>query len=228
MTRLYWQEKYRLLGWGDLGVIFEISDAIVLKCPTTKDDQRFENENRIFDRLERHPPCPHIVYSFIRLPNLNFMQHLPGGNLETRLRTRQRRDPSTEQVLEVFGTEAEPLILRWMKELTSAAAWLESLELAHGDLRPPNILLDAQDHLKLADFDNTRAVGTEVDVGTAPYARVLGDEAGELQGTFGFLGPRTEQFHTMTLRPHYIPFEFTRPGQVQYCTATQQPQLGNA
>ncbi|RMZ88824.1 hypothetical protein DV736_g3962, partial [Chaetothyriales sp. CBS 134916] len=34
----------------------------------------------------------------------------------------------------------------------------------------------------------------EFEVGTAPYARALGDEAGALRGTFSFLGPRTEQF----------------------------------
>jgi serine/threonine protein kinase len=38
-------------------------------------------------------------------------------------------------------------------ELTSAVAWLETLGLVHGNLRPPNILLDNKDHLKLADFD---------------------------------------------------------------------------
>lgn len=81
-----------------------------------------------------------------------------------------------------------------MKELASAAAWLESLGLTHGDIKPANLLLDADNHLKLADFDNTNAVGTEVEVGTPPYARSLGDEAGTLRGTFGFLGPRTEQF----------------------------------
>lgn len=194
MTCKFLQEKYKLLGWGDLGLIFEISDYIALKYAIDQDDPRFENENRVFDELERHPPCPHIVYSFVRLPDLNFMQRLPGGNLEMRLRTRQRRDPTSDQVLEVYATEPETLIRTWMKELTSAAAWLESLGLAHGDIRPSNLLLDAEQHLKLTDFDNTRTIGTEVEVGTAPYARVLGDEAGTLRGTFGFLGPRTEQF----------------------------------
>jgi serine/threonine protein kinase len=81
-----------------------------------------------------------------------------------------------------------------MMELSGATAWPESLGYAHGDIRPPNLLLDSQDHLKLADFDNTAAVGTPFGVGIAPYARVLGDEGGEDRGSFGFLGPRTEQF----------------------------------
>ncbi|KAJ4524889.1 hypothetical protein HRR78_003036 [Exophiala dermatitidis] len=187
------QEIYKLLGWGDLGLVFELSDHIALKYAIAHGDPRFENENRIFDILERHAPCPHIVYSFLRVPNLNFMQRLSGGNLEMRLRSRQSRNPATGQVV-ACTTEPEPLILRWAKELAMAAAWLESLGLAHADIRPANLLLDAEDHLKLADFDNTQAIGTDVEVGTAPYCRVLGDEAGDLRGYFGLLGPRTEQF----------------------------------
>lgn len=193
MALHFLQEKYELLGWGELGTVFKVSDHVVVKFSTTK-NPRFGDEIRIFEELERHPPSPHIVYSFLRLENMNFMQYLAGGNLETRLQSRQRRAPKTGQVLEVYEIEAEHLILRWMNQLTSAAAWLESLGLAHGDIRPSNLLLDGEDHLKLADFDNTKTVGTEVEVGTAPYARVLGDEAGRLRGSFGLMGPRTEQF----------------------------------
>jgi atypical protein kinase C zeta type len=194
MAHLLLQKKHDVLGWGDLGLIFKISDYIALKCAIEPDDERFENENRVFDKLDCHLYCPHLVYSFVRLRNINFMQLIPGGNLEMRLRARQRRHSATGQVLEVDAIEARPLIQRWMKELTSAGAWLESHGLAHGDIRPSNLLLDAGDHLKLADFDNTKAIGAEVEVGTAPYARALGDEAGPLRGTFGFLGHRTEQF----------------------------------
>ena len=33
-----------------------------------------------------------------------------------------------------------------------------------------------------------------MDVGATPYVRLLGTEAGEDRGRFGFLGARTEQF----------------------------------
>jgi serine/threonine protein kinase len=91
----------------------------------------------------------------------------------------------------------EPLALRkeWMNDLTQAVAFLESLNLAHGDLRPENILLDG-DRLKLSDFDCTAELGTDFEACTAPYGRVLnGDEVDQgRRGTSGFLGPRTEQF----------------------------------
>jgi serine/threonine protein kinase len=91
----------------------------------------------------------------------------------------------------------EPLALRkeWMNDLTQAVAFLESLNLAHGDLRPENILLDG-DRLKLSDFDCTAEIGTDFEACMAPYGRLLnGDEVDQgRRGTSGFLGPRTEQF----------------------------------
>lgn len=91
----------------------------------------------------------------------------------------------------------EPLALRkeWMNDLAQAVAFLESLNLAHGDLRPENILLD-RNKLKLSDFDSTAEIGTDFEACMAPYGRILnGNETDQgSRGTFGFLGPRTEQF----------------------------------
>ncbi|KAJ5088653.1 hypothetical protein N7456_012269 [Penicillium angulare] len=91
----------------------------------------------------------------------------------------------------------EPLSLRleWMNDLAQAVAFLESLNLAHGDIRPENILLD-RNRLKLSDFDCTAKIGTNYEACMAPYGRILNDkesDQGEC-GTFGFLGPRTEHF----------------------------------
>ena len=91
----------------------------------------------------------------------------------------------------------EPLSLRleWMNDLAQAVAFLESLNLAHGDLRPGNVLLD-RNRLKLSDFDCAAKIGTNYEACMAPYGRILyhgESDQGEC-GTFGFLGPRTEQF----------------------------------
>ncbi|EXJ76902.1 serine/threonine protein kinase [Capronia epimyces CBS 606.96] len=196
MSLQYWIEKYRFITCGDLGHVFQISDDIALKCSTVQGDPRWKDESRVYDQLERHPPCPYIVYSFFRQPDLTFMEYLPGGHLEDRLRRRQKRDAITDQVLEVYGTEPKRLIIRWMKELAAAAAWLEKLGLCHGDIRPANILLDAHHHLKLVDFDNTAEIGSARALGPVPYVRLLGDEceAGADWGSGGLVGPATEQF----------------------------------
>jgi atypical protein kinase C zeta type len=194
MAQLYVRDKLQLLAWGDAGYVYKVTDHIVLKHSITENDPRTKNENSVFDLLERHPTCPDIVSSFLRLPDSNFLQLLPGGTLEARLQARQTRDPETWRVVKVEGEEPRHMIARWMAELSNGVAWLESLCLAHGDIQPPNLLLDSDDHLKLADFDNTARIGEEVDVGTAPYTRLLGTEAGEDCGRFGFLGARIEQF----------------------------------
>ncbi|KAI0836104.1 hypothetical protein F5Y06DRAFT_274186 [Hypoxylon sp. FL0890] len=82
-------------------------------------------------------------------------------------------------------------------ELCRAVLWLESLGYIHGDLRPNNLLLDGNDHLKLGDFDCAQKIGEPFQGHAPPWARVLGDDAerlGARKGSFGIAGPRTEQF----------------------------------
>lgn len=93
-------------------------------------------------------------------------------------------------------TKLEPLALRkqWMHDLAQAVAFLESLNLAHGDLRPENILLDGN-RLKLSDFDCTAEIGAEFEACMAPYGRILNSSEAEYGdcGASGCVGPRTEQ-----------------------------------
>lgn len=105
------------------------------------------------------------------------------------------RDWETRLVTKVKRLEPLQLRKEWMNDLTHAVAFLESLNLAHGDLRPDNILLD-RNRLKLSDFDRTAPIGSPFETCLEPYGRVLSDgesDQGEC-GTAGFLGPRTEQF----------------------------------
>lgn len=96
-------------------------------------------------------------------------------------------------VTKVEKLEPLPLRKEWMNDLAQAVAFLESLNLAHGDLRPENVLLD-RNRLKLSDFDCTAEIGTNYEACMAPYGRILNqNDEGEC-GTFGFLGPQTEQF----------------------------------
>jgi serine/threonine protein kinase len=112
-----------------------------------------------------------------------------------RIQENHIRDQKTMVVIKV--EKLEPLSLRkeWMNDLAQAVAFLESLNLAHGDLRPENILLD-RNRLKLSDFDSTAEIGTNHEACMAPYGRLLNSnetDQGE-RGTSGFLGARTEQF----------------------------------
>lgn len=82
-----------------------------------------------------------------------------------------------------------------MNDLAQGAAFLGSLNLAHGDLRPENILLD-RNRLKLSDFDCTAEFGTDFETCPCPYGRLLNSSEADqgTPGSAGFLSPRTEQF----------------------------------
>ena len=116
-------------------------------------------------------------------------------SLCSRIQNNHIRDQQTSVVTKVEKLEPPSLRKEWMKDLAQAVAFLESLNLAHGDLRPENILLD-RNRLKLSDFDCTAEIGTDFEACMAPYGRILNsDELDQgRRGSSGFLGPRTEQF----------------------------------
>lgn len=75
---------------------------------------------------------------------------------------------------------------RWILQITNAMAWLETLRIAHCDLRPPNILLDPHDSVKLCDFESALEYGQPLLGAHKPYYKWL--------RWFGVAGARTEQF----------------------------------
>lgn len=103
--------------------------------------------------------------------------------------------------------ELNPYILG-MNDLAQGVAFLGSLNLAHGDLRPENILLD-RSRLKLSDFDCTAKFGTDLKTCPSPYGRVLNSNEADqgIPGTAGVLGPRIEQFALSSLY-YYLNYGF--------------------
>ena len=59
--------------------------------------------------------------------------------------------------------------------------------MAHGDLRPENIVIDSN-HAKIIDFDRSVQVGLPLEIGIEPFARQSDDRS------YGSAGPVTEQF----------------------------------
>ncbi|PWY72445.1 kinase domain-containing protein [Aspergillus sclerotioniger CBS 115572] len=149
----------------------------------------------IYETFSQHPPCPSIIQCFFYTDNGIFLEYMRDISLSTRIQDNHIRNQQTKQVTEVKRLEPLSLRKRWMNDLAQAIAFLESLDLAHGDLRPDNILLD-RDQLKVSDFDCTAEIGTEFEACIPPYGRLLNStESDEGRcGTAGFLGPRTELF----------------------------------
>lgn len=188
--------RFQFLSGGATSWVFRVDARIVLKIPREVGSEDFAHEIKTYDILNNATPCPDIIQSFLRLPEGNFLALASGGTLMQRLITNQIREDKRpwSKLLQVKKTEPESIVERWIMELSNAAAWLESLGYAHTDLRPDNLLLDHDDHLKVTDFDRMSEIGAEAMASAAPYCRVLGPEAGIDKGTFGYYGARTESF----------------------------------
>ncbi|CAG8030895.1 unnamed protein product [Penicillium salamii] len=180
---------------GGISFVYEVQPRIVVKVPQSGDfeKEQFRRELKIYELLSQHPPCPSIVQCFLYADNGIFLEYMRDANLSSRIQDNHTRDMETKVVTKV--KKLEPLSLRkeWMNDLAQAVAFLESLNFAHGDLRPENILLD-RNRLKLSDFDCTDEIGSDFEACMAPYGRVLNEQDEGRRGSSGFLGPRTEQF----------------------------------
>lgn len=190
-----------LISLGAIGYVSKVNDRIVVKTLRNDTDKyickQFLAEIKNYDLLEsQHLLCPDISRSFLRVPNANFMALCSGGNLFMRLQEHQLRDPDepSGRLVKTRAKESTQLVDQWIMELSNASAWLESLDYAHTDIRPANLILDGDDHLKLTDFDSMEKIGTRALGCSPPWARCLGTEAGDLCGTFGDNGARYESF----------------------------------
>ncbi|KAJ5940110.1 hypothetical protein N7516_000278 [Penicillium verrucosum] len=182
---------------GGISFVYEVHPRIVVKVPKSGkfESEQFQKELEIYQIFSRNPPCSSIVQCFLFSGSGIFLEYMRDKSLSSRIQNNHIRDRQTMVVTKV--DKLEPLLLRkeWMNDLAQAVAFLESLNLAHGDLRPENVLLD-RNRLKLSDFDCTATIGTNYEACMAPYGRLLNtkeSDQGEC-GTPGFLGPRTEQF----------------------------------
>ena len=157
------------VGFGAAGQVLAISENTVFKGPILLDNpapsqreimedamKSIENEKTMHRMLQRHAH-PNIVHSISVLPEGIFLERL-GMSLAERLTpTALPVDPGLE--------------VRWIQQLVSAVEWLEGLGIAHGDLRPSNILLDNSQNLKIIDFDCAVKFGGELIAGGAPFSK---------------------------------------------------------
>ncbi|THX44422.1 hypothetical protein D6D08_10506, partial [Aureobasidium pullulans] len=138
---------------------------------------------------------PHLIECHCRIPHVTFLQFASGGDFAVLLNKYQKRDEQNGwKVLEITQALDSQDIDRWMEQLCDVAATLERLGLAHNDIRPGNMLLDAERNLKLADLDRGTKVGEDIQVLTEPFGRLLNKSEGIDAGSYGKVGARTEIF----------------------------------
>ncbi|KAI9697087.1 MAG: hypothetical protein M1836_005049 [Candelina mexicana] len=186
------------LNFSATSVVYGITAAIVLKVPITHlpyhpDSKVTEKDRKSYARNSEESvesiECEKAIYAIINAatPHPNVLQSLlcvPQGIFLPRM---------TQTLEERFGkVVTQPIDLdtryRWAKELSRAAAWLETLDVVHGDLRPANIFLNATEQIKLADFNCSVRPGELLKGLTEPYWMYTED------GRLDDAGPKTEQF----------------------------------
>jgi serine/threonine protein kinase len=164
---------YDFLAEGAAAHVYIINTAIVLKAPIRYSNpdpidiadhaaglKSLEYEKAIYEILnERKFKHPHLLRCILAIPEGIFLERL-ATTLEFRNRNREK-EPVCEST-----------IVRWTIQLVSAEAYLEELGYVHGDLRPANILLTKEDHVKLCDFDATVRPGERLRTATPGFSQV--------------------------------------------------------
>ena len=185
-----------LIGLGAIGAVYQLNAFIAVKRARRGEEEEADhaNEQRLFKLLEDYAPIPHLIRCYYRTPKDTFLELAPNGCIAMLLNQYQKRDSNGIRVLEVSEALNRQDVHRWMKQLCLAAAGLERIGLCHGDIRPGNLLLDANRDLRLSDLDRGVKIGEDIAALNEPFGRLLDKEDGEGAGTYGKAGARTETF----------------------------------
>ncbi|CCE33444.1 uncharacterized protein CPUR_07368 [Claviceps purpurea 20.1] len=171
------------------------------------------NEKSMHELLMKQPH-PNIVRCILCVPEGFFMERME-ADLQTRI------DQYSTGHVPSNRTKA-----RWITQIASALSWIEGLGFVHGDLRPANILLTANENIRLADFDTSVKIGEELEAATEPFVKLGEDFETPLAG------PITEQFALgsciYTIRFGHIPLDgLDPPDRVQELMRNELPSTEN-
>ncbi|XP_060038679.1 cAMP-dependent protein kinase catalytic subunit PRKX [Erinaceus europaeus] len=139
--------------------VMNIHDVLRLK-----QEQHVQNEKAVLQEVS-HPFVVQLFWTGHDARRLYLLLELaPGGELFAHLRARGRLGGAAGQF--------------FAAEVVSALAYLHSRAIVYRDLKPENVLLDRQGHVKLADFG---------------FAKKLSDRTWTLCGTPEYLAPEIIQ-----------------------------------
>jgi serine/threonine protein kinase len=167
-----------ILGAGGMGVVFLADDlgldrAVAIKVlpPEVSGDatvvSRFRREAKTAARLDHPGIIP--IYRVESEGGLDYfiMKYVPGRSLEGVLRDERRL--------------SIPFATRVLREASAALAHAHHHGVVHRDVKPANIMLDADERVVLTDFGISRASTAEADATTEPRLTEVGTAIGTPQ-----------------------------------------------
>ncbi|KAH6614525.1 kinase-like domain-containing protein [Chaetomium sp. MPI-SDFR-AT-0129] len=108
------------------------------------------DERRILDQVQGHPFITSFVTSFSDQYHLYMvLEYVPGGEIFSHLRKSRR---FSEEVARFYAAEIV-LTLEYLHEHQGG--------IAYRDIKPENLVLDAEGHIKLVDFGFAKRLGTD-------------------------------------------------------------------
>ena len=163
-------DKYKIirhLGGGGFGEVYEAQNInlmyqrVVIKfLKQIRSRERFAKEAKILCQLD-HPNICRII-DFLEKESALVMQYIDGKDLEV--------------MLSESGPPDENTILKVANSICSAVSYAHGQRIAHRDVKPKNVMIDANRHVYLIDFgiakeiDATAMTGTGQVVLTPQYA----------------------------------------------------------
>ncbi|KAG6125582.1 hypothetical protein E4U28_000919 [Claviceps purpurea] len=190
------------------GQIFAISKRVAFKCPTKFGNPAPSQEEEMEESAAKieHEKSMHELSFFME-------------RMEATLRTRIGQ--YSEGHVPSDRTKA-----RWITQIASALSWIEGLGFVHGDRRPANTLLTANENIRLADFDTSVKIGEELQAASEPFIQ-LGEDFETPQA-----GSISEQFALgsciYTIRFGHIPLDGLDPPEgVQKLMKNELPSTEN-
>jgi len=173
-------ERYRVtrhIASGGMATVWEVEDLLLGRVVAVKvlgshfaadpgARARFQREARTAARVSEHPHIATIYDTGEHAENTYIvMEYFSGGTVADRVRAAKD------------GGEPVPreTALRWLREAALALDAAHAADIVHRDVKPANLLIDANDRLAVGDFgiarlaDDTQMTQTGQVLGTAAY-----------------------------------------------------------
>ena len=167
----------RRIGSGGMGDIYRATDSVLGRDVAVKVlAERYAQDESVRNRFKREAlaaaklsgaPSTVTIFDVGEHEDRPFivMEYLPGGSLEDRLR-------------EDGANDTTGLAISWLEQAAMALDAAHDRGIVHRDVKPANLLLDADDNVHVADFGIASAAG---------MASLT--KTGTVLGTAGYLAP---------------------------------------